>query len=275
MKYGHEIVLPNEDLPFKMFLFEGEQGNYVREKHWHGSLEIFAIFEGSLRFFLHEKEYLLKAGEFIIVNSNEVHSVFSPKPNRTVVIQIPMSVFGKYYLKENFICFSHEPSVRDDELMQLIREMYQAYVNKKCGYEFLVKSAYYNLLYMLITEYRVREVSPELVKNYRKLNRLSDITDYIKENYATELSLESLAERFGYSPTHLSKMFQKYAKIQYREYVQSIRLEYAYPDIVKTDCMLHEIAEKHGFSNSKALAKAFEKTYGMLPSEYRRKMRKE
>ena len=52
MRYGHEIVLPNEDLPFKMFLFEGEQGNYVREKHWHGSLEIFAIFEGSLRFFL-------------------------------------------------------------------------------------------------------------------------------------------------------------------------------------------------------------------------------
>ena len=130
-------------------------------------------------------------------------------------------------------------------------------------------------LYMLITEYKVQEVSPELVRNYRKLNRLSDITDYIKENYATELSLESLAERFGYSPTYLSKMFQKYAKIQYREYLQSIRLEYAYQDIVKTDCMLHEIAVKHGFSNSKALAKAFEKTYGMLPSEYRRKMRKE
>ena len=38
--------------------------------------------------------------------------------------------------------------------------------------------------------------------------------------------------------------------------------------------MLHEIAVKHGFSNSKALAKAFEKTYGMLPSEYRKKNEK-
>ena len=66
----------------KCFYLRENNGNYVGEKHWHGSLEIFAIFEGSLRFFLHEKEYLLKAGEFIIVNSNEVHSVFSPKPNR-------------------------------------------------------------------------------------------------------------------------------------------------------------------------------------------------
>ena len=51
MGYSHEIILPNEDLSFKMFLFEGKNGNYVRGKHWHRSIEIFAIFEGSLRFF--------------------------------------------------------------------------------------------------------------------------------------------------------------------------------------------------------------------------------
>ena len=56
MGYSHEIILPNEDLSFKMFLFEGKNGNYVRGKHWHRSIEIFAIFEGSLRFFLNEEE---------------------------------------------------------------------------------------------------------------------------------------------------------------------------------------------------------------------------
>ena len=30
MGYSHEIILPNEDLSFKMFLFEGKNGNYVR-----------------------------------------------------------------------------------------------------------------------------------------------------------------------------------------------------------------------------------------------------
>ena len=43
MEFSHELVLPNEDLPFRMFLFEGKDGNYVREKHWHRSIEMFVV----------------------------------------------------------------------------------------------------------------------------------------------------------------------------------------------------------------------------------------
>ena len=42
MEYSHEIIVPNDDLPFKMFIFEGSQGGYIRQKHWHRSIEIFA-----------------------------------------------------------------------------------------------------------------------------------------------------------------------------------------------------------------------------------------
>ena len=31
MEFQHELVIPDEGLPFKFFLFEGSQGNYVRE----------------------------------------------------------------------------------------------------------------------------------------------------------------------------------------------------------------------------------------------------
>lgn len=271
MGYSHEIILPNEDLPFKMFTFEGKNGNYVRGKHWHRSIEIFAIFEGSLRFFLNEEEYKMNAGEFLLVNSNEVHSIFSPKPNLTVVIQIPLAVFKKYYTNEQFISFSHEPRVRNQELMELMRRMYDTYINQECGYEFQVQSYFYELLYTLVTEYRNTEVSPEIVRSYRKLSRLTEITDYIKKNYQKELSLESLAETFGYSPTYLSKMFQKYAKINYRDYLQNIRLERASKELASTDHMINDIALNHGFANSKAFSNAFRKKYGMLPSDYRKK----
>ncbi|WP_347562159.1 cupin domain-containing protein [Ruminococcus sp. AM42-11] len=49
-------------LPFKIFLFEGGHGNYEREKHWHTSIEIFAVLKGRLTFFLNEEEYPLEAG---------------------------------------------------------------------------------------------------------------------------------------------------------------------------------------------------------------------
>ena len=52
MEYNHEVIVPNKDLPFKLFLFEGEKRNYFRDRHWHRSIEIFAVFEGSLTFSL-------------------------------------------------------------------------------------------------------------------------------------------------------------------------------------------------------------------------------
>ena len=270
MGYSHEIILPNEEFPFKMFLFEGKDGNYVRGKHWHRSIEIFAIFEGNLRFFLNDEEYKMNAGEFFLVNSNEVHSIFAPKPNKTVVIQIPLAVFKKYYTNEQFISFSYEPGNRNQELMESMRMMYRLYVKQECGYEFKVQSLFYELVYTLVTEYRNTEVSPEIVRSYRKLSRLTEITDYIKKNYQKEMSLESLAEIFGYSPTYLSKMFQKYAEINYRDYVQNIRLDRASKELVSTDHMISDIALNHGFANSKAFANAFRKKYGMLPSDFRK-----
>ena len=200
MQYSHELIMPNKDLPFKMFLFEGKDGNYFRDKHWHRSIEIFAVLDGGLVFHIGDRTYPLSRGEFILVNSNEIHSVDSPKPNRTVVLQIPLKTFEEYFTGDQFILFSHDPKIQDEQVMALIREMYDAYTGKDCGYEMKVKSQYYMLLYLLVTKYRELDVSRDAVKRSKKLTKLSAITNYIKENYTEDLSLETLAEIFGYSP---------------------------------------------------------------------------
>ena len=271
MQFYHELIMPNQDLPFKMFLFEGQGGDYYREKHWHRSIEIFAVYEGSLEFFVNEEEYPLQAGEFMLVNSNEIHSIDSPQPNQTVVLQIPLKTFEDYFTGEQYIRFTHSPKVQDEKVMEVIREMFAAYRDKKCGYEMKVKSRYYQLLYLLVTKYRELETNEDMVKRNKKLNRLSTITTYIKEHYAEELSLEVLAEVFGYAPAYLSRMFQKYAGINYKSYLQSVRVEYAFQELANTEHPIGEIALGNGFPNSKAFAREFKKKYGVLPSEYRKK----
>lgn len=273
MEYNHEVIVPNEDLPFKMFLFEGEHGNYFRDKHWHRSIEIFAVFEGGLTFCLMEMDQELKPGDFMLVNSNEIHSVDSPLPNQTVVVQIPLQTFADYFTGEQYIRFTHDPKAHDAQVMRLIGEMYAAYTEKKPGYEMKVKSGYYMLLYLLVTKYRETDVTQDMLKQNKKLNRLTTITNYIKENYREEISLESLAGIFGYAPAYLSRMFQKYAGINYKDYVQNVRVEYAFRELTGTDHTMSEIAANNGFPNNKAFAKAFQKKYGMLPSEYRRSIK--
>ena len=43
MDFKYEMVVPNEDLPCKFFIFEGKNGNYRRANHWHQSVEIFLV----------------------------------------------------------------------------------------------------------------------------------------------------------------------------------------------------------------------------------------
>lgn len=270
MEFSHELVIPNEDLPFKMFLFEGKDGGYFRDKHWHRSIEIFAVFEGALDFYLNNEICPLHPGEFMLVNSNEIHSIASPLPNRTVVLQIPLKTFEDYYTGEQYIRFTHKNQLQDCEIMELIRKMYCAYDGKQCGYQLKVKGLYFQLLFLMVTEYRELNVTPDMLKKNKKLNRLSSITSYIRDHYTEDLSLELLAEIFGYTPAYLSRMFQKYAGINYKTYLQSVRLEEAYKELVNTDHTISQVALNNGFPNNKAFAREFRSKYGVLPSEYRR-----
>ena len=270
MGFEHELIIPNEGFPFKLFQFEGKDGHYVREKHWHRSIEIFAVFEGTLAFFINEEEYPLGSGEFILLNSNEIHSISSPEANRTIVLQIPMNVLRNVETGEGLILFTHSPKRQDSKIMELIGSMYQELQVRGSEYEWKVQSDFFMLVYLLLTKYRKREILPEEIRHYRKLNRLSTITGYIRENYTKELSLEMVADRFGYSPSYLSRMFRKYAQTNYKTYLQNVRIEYGFQELANTDHTIGEIALNNGFPNQKAFTREFKKKYGILPSEYRR-----
>lgn len=270
MGFEHELIIPNEGFPFKLFQFEGKDGHYVREKHWHRSIEIFAVFEGTLAFFINEEEYPLGSGEFILLNSNEIHSISSPEANRTIVLQIPMNVLRNVETGGGLILFTHSPKRQDSKIMELIGSMYQELQERGSEYEWKVQSDFFMLVYLLLTKYRKREILPEEIRHYRKLNRLSTITGYIRENYTKELSLEMVADRFGYSPSYLSRMFRKYAQTNYKTYLQNVRIEYGFQELANTDHTIGEIALNNGFPNQKAFTKEFKKKYGILPSEYRR-----
>lgn len=144
----------------------------------------------------------------MLVNSNELHSIYAPKKNKTLVIQIPLATFERYYTDDGFIYFSHSSRIQDEEVMGLFEEMYHVYAEKKNGYEYKVQSLYYRLLYLLVSKYRKTDLDAEKIRANKKLNKLSTITDYMKQNYSKELSLESIARTFNYSPTYLSRMFR-------------------------------------------------------------------
>ena len=279
MEFQHELIIPDEGLPFKLFLFEGSSGNYKREKHWHTSVEIFTVFEGKLFFYLNEKEYLLRPGEFLIINSNEVHSIEAPDANQTVVLQIPLKQFEGYFTAQRFIRFSQPTRMKSGELesrdayfAEVILELYQIYAERALGYELRARSLFYEIMYLLVKNYRETEAAEGEIRHSRKLDVLSKITTYMREHYTEDLKLSQVASIFGYSAEYLSRLFVKHANVNFKTYLQDIRMGYAYRELLNTDNTISQIAQKHGFCSSRAFAKEYQKRYGILPSEQRQKM---
>lgn len=276
MELKRELVLPNDDLPFKMFVFEGMNGNYKVTKHWHDSVEIFLVFEGEIDFYINTSCYGLSRGKFIIVNPNEVHSIDVPKNNFTIVLQIPPEELSRYKTEEECVLFLHTPEgykEQDAQFVRLIRQMYTAYAEKRYGYELEVLSDYYRMLYLLFTRYRDRNVGEEQIRKNRQMEKLTRITSYIEEHYTENMSLDRVADIFGFSPTYLSRIFKKYANVNYRVYVRNVRVEYAYRELLNTDKSINKIAESSGFTDGRSFSKAFVERFGISPDKYRREMK--
>ena len=212
------------------------------------------------------------------MNANEIHSVNALKENKTAVIQIPLRQFENYFTAQQFIRFeggihretdSGNPS--DRRLISLVQRLYNVYTERRNGYDFRTISLYYELLYLMVTQYRVTEVEETELRHNRHLSSLSRITTYMREHYREELKLSDLAEMFGYSDAYLSRMFREYAKVNFKTYLQDIRTAYAYRDLLNTDHTIGQIAMDNGFCSSRGFARDFKKRYGILPSETERR----
>lgn len=233
--------------------------------------------DGSLYFYIDEKEYPLKAGEFLIINSNEVHSIQAPVRNETIVLQIPLKQFSDYFTAQRFIRFrsrNEESEETDKRMVSLIREMYRVYVSGETGYEFRIRAVFYEVLYLMVSAYRETEVEENALKISRRLDALSKITTYMREHYKEDLRLSGLAAMFGYSDAYLSRMFRKYAKVNFKTYLQDIRMAYAYKELLHTDHTISSIALDNGFASSRAFSREFVKRYGILPGRVERQNHK-
>ena len=114
------------------------------------------------------------------------------------------------------------------------------------------------------------EAGEQEVRHSRRLDALARITSYMREHYQEELKLTEVANMFGYSDAYLSRMFQKYANVNFKTYLQDIRMTYAYRELLNSDKTISQIAMDNGFSSSRAFTREFQKRYGILPSEVER-----
>ena len=102
-------------------------------------------------------------------------------------------------------------------------------------------------------------------------NRLTEIREYLNENYARKILLDELAEEFYVSKFHLSREFRNEYDITIGNYLLNLRIGRAKELLRFTQMPIEEIAAECGISDTSYFTKVFRKSEGMTALDYRHK----
>ncbi|MFC8963313.1 GlxA family transcriptional regulator [Streptomyces sp. NPDC057094] len=117
------------------------------------------------------------------------------------------------------------------------------------------------------------QFSVQLAAQTARREPLREVQQWISEHPGGDLSVESLAARARLSPRHFARAFQAETGTTPGRYVEGVRLEHARRLLEDTPDGVEEISRASGYGTPEAMRRAFVKTLGSAPAEYRRRFR--
>lgn len=101
------------------------------------------------------------------------------------------------------------------------------------------------------------------------------VKKFMNDNYANDLHLTMLAERYHFNTSYFSELFRMHVGLTFSDYLTDIRMSKAAQLLLESELPLSDIAELTGYANPSYFSTAFKKRFQMRPSEYRNKRNNE
>ena len=144
----------------------------------------------------------------------------------------------------------------------------QAYNDAIPGWEMAVKA---NLFWLFYHLYRLDLVHrAERIDESRESESVQPAIDYIRENYAEEISIKTLSSLCGFSETYFMKLFKKATGMTCVDYINGVRLSQAANHLLVTSSSIIDVALGVGYNNVSYFNRQFKSVYNVTPKEYRR-----
>lgn len=113
-------------------------------------------------------------------------------------------------------------------------------------------------------------ISTELATNQTPNNTLQKILHYINKHYTENLTLTSIAEKFGFSTSYITKLFRNFLGKGTVDYINDLRLTTACEYLISSNYTIGEISNRIGFQNQYYFDRLFKRKYGVTPKEFRK-----
>lgn len=257
--YSYEISRDNQANPSSWYA-----PNNNCAPHFHSALEIVYVRSGIMEATLNGKFYSIQDGELLLVPSYTVHWYSSPVISDTVVTTIPLSYIPTFQKKLRgkifSLCHISDKTITK-EVARCMRRCCDLQPKKP---ESMAIRGYIYIILALLTE------SIPLLDVCAKEDDalVLNILSYLHNNYKNQLSLNSIADEFGYSASRFSHIFNKNIGCSISEYLNALRCRQVAGMLLEGEESITQAAMGAGFNSMRTFYRSFMNVFGISPSKY-------
>ena len=118
-------------------------------------------------------------------------------------------------------------------------------------------------------------VAESVSENALPARMVEALDNYIRENYADDISNTEIGAIFGYHPFYVSKVLKDKKGITLKQYIIKYKLKAARTMLETSSKTVNEIAEETGFTDASYFTKTFKSAFGETPKDYRARFKDE
>lgn len=251
--------------------------NHNSPFHWHRELEILYVLNGHAIVHMDGEQYVLNPLDAIVVDYAKIHEVIYELPQTMgICIHVSRQLLRRYMLDSELLSIhcagkhlTPEEQPYYDELCRYLKELTILYVNQKNTYQLKSTALILDILACLIEHFSEPITKSASEAKVGNMERIEQICDYVEHHYKEEITLQAAADELGLNKEYFCRFFKRNTGNSFIQYVNQVRINHIYQDLLHTDEGVQEIMERHGFYNQKLFYRMFKERYECTPREAR------
>lgn len=247
--------------------------------NWHEEIEIKRITEGNQKIVIGSKSMDTIAGDIVLINPYEPHSIKYQQENTVQeVIIFNIKYFQDKIIdtesKSNFAKLSEgtlkfKNIIRDPKVDEAFTMLSRELKHRSSNYMLTLISLSIYLLCMLLETSVNNLEKASSTKEMDNLKKLQPAIHYINDNINKDINLDLLADACNISSNYFSRLFKKTFSVNVLQYVNEVRMRKAEMLLLTTDKKIKDIALETGFNYESYFTRWFKSQKSISPRDYR------
>ena len=249
-------------------LFVGPMTSSPFPLHVHESAELTCVLSGRCTMRIDGKTYHLKEGDLTLAFPLVTHSFDE--------LSDDCRGFAAFFLPDTIAEFTStfhtllpdEPVISLSQLSDEVRSVIDTLMATPIEVPSPLRLAYLHLLLAhVLSAMRFHPTG-----TYHERGLAARAIQYIYEHACERITLDSAAYGLGISPSHLSHLFSQQFHINFRHFINAIRINRAIMQMRDPTVTLTQVCYSCGYENMRTFRRAFIQEIGILPSDYMRQL---